>query len=157
MGDPGAAPDYPGRVIDRDDLGAWLDGPPVEEGYRKGSRLGLPAEGSGSVAPFGRRVLSLLVDWAICLLLSWALFDYSSLASLLLLAAQNVVLISLFGTTIGQLLLRVRVTPVQGRSPMILRALVRTALLLLVLPGVIWNRDLQPLHDVVAGTAVVRA
>ena len=44
-----------------------------------------------------------------------------------------------------------------GAKANILRALVRTALLLLVLPGVIWNRDLQPLHDVVAGTAVVRA
>ena len=50
---------------------------------------------------------------------------------------------------------RVRVVPVSGRSPMLLRAVVRTALMLLVLPAVVWNRDTQPLHDVVAGTAVV--
>jgi len=32
---------------------------------------------------------------------------------------------------------------------------VRTVLMLLLLPAVVWNRDAQPLHDVVAGTAVV--
>ena len=44
---------------------------------------------------------------------------------------------------------------VSGRSPMLLRAAVRTALMLLVLPAVVWNRDGQPLHDAAAGTAVV--
>ena len=34
-------------------------------------------------------------------------------------------------------------------------ALVRTVLMLLLLPAVVWNRDTQPLHDVVAGTAVI--
>ena len=42
-------------------------------------------------------------------------------------------------------------------DPVVLRAVIRTLLLLLVLPAVIWNRDRQPLHDAVAGTAVVRA
>jgi uncharacterized RDD family membrane protein YckC len=117
--------------------------------------LGLPAEGRGAVAPFWRRPLSLVVDWALCVGLSALLFGGDPLANLLLFAVLNVLFVTLFGATPGQFLLRVRVLSVSGRSPMLLRAVVRTALMLLVLPAVVWNRDSQPLHDVVAGTAVV--
>ncbi|MCG7308596.1 RDD family protein [Brachybacterium sp. ACRRE] len=143
-------------MIDRKDLGAWLEGPPVDEEYVPGSRLGLPAEGSGSVAPFGRRVLSLLIDWGLCLLVSQLAAKGDPMATLALFAAENIVLISLFGLTIGQFAMRLRVAPVSGRMPILVRAVLRTALLLLVAPGIIWNRDRQPLHDVAAATAVVR-
>jgi uncharacterized RDD family membrane protein YckC len=141
-------------VIDRKDLGSWMEGAPAETGYVKGSALGLPAEGRGAVAPFWRRPLSLVVDWALCVGLSALLFGGDPLANLLLFAVLNVLFVTLFGATPGQFLLRVRVLSVSGRSPMLLRAVVRTALMLLVLPAVVWNRDSQPLHDVVAGTAV---
>lgn len=142
-------------VIDRKDLGSWMDGAPNEEGYVKGSSLGLPAEGTGSVAPFWRRPLSLVVDWGLCLLVSALVFSGDPLANLILFVVVNVLFLSLFGATPGQFALRLRVMPVSGRSPMILRAAVRTALMLLLLPAVVWNRDSQPLHDVAAGTAVV--
>lgn len=144
-------------MIERKDLGSWMDGAPAEQGYVPGSALGLPAQGSGSAAPFGRRVLSLLLDWGLCVLVSELLLEGEPLATLLLFAATNVLLITVFGMTAAQAALRLRVVPVRGRTPLALRALVRTAALLLVLPGAIWNRDRQPLHDVVAGTAVVRA
>lgn len=142
-------------VIDRKDLGSWMDGAPAEEGYVKGSSLGLPPEGPGSVAPFWKRPLSLVVDWGLCMLVSALVFSGDALANLVLFVAVNVLFLSLFGATPGQFLLRLRVRPVSGRSPMLLRALVRTAMLLLLLPAVVWNRDTQPLHDVIAGTAVV--
>lgn len=142
-------------MIDRKDLGSWMDGPPADEGYVKGSSFGLPPEGPGSVAPFWRRPLTLLLDWGLCLLVSAVVFSGDALANLLLFVAVNVLFLSLFGATPGQFVLRLRVLPVSGRSPMVLRALVRTALMLLLLPAVVWNRDSQPLHDVVAGTAVV--
>ncbi|MEJ6543016.1 RDD family protein [Brachybacterium paraconglomeratum] len=142
-------------MIDRKDLGSWMDGPPGEAGYVKGSALGLPASGRGAVASFWRRPLSLIVDWGLCVGISALLFGGDPLANLILFAAVNVLFLTLFGVTPGQFLLRVRVVPVSGRSPMLLRAVVRTALMLLVLPAVVWNRDTQPLHDVVAGTAVV--
>jgi uncharacterized RDD family membrane protein YckC len=144
-------------VIERKDLGAWLDGAPQEEGYVKGSSLGLPADGPGSVAPFWRRPVSLLLDWGLCMLVSAFVFSGDALANLVLFVAVNVLFLSLFGATPGQFALRVRVLPVSGRSPMVLRAVVRTALMLLLLPAVVWNRDAQPLHDVAAGTAVVTA
>jgi uncharacterized RDD family membrane protein YckC len=143
-------------VIERKDLGAWLEGPPVDEEYVPGARLGLPADGPGSVAPFGRRLLSLLIDWALCLLVSHLFTGGDPLMTLGLFAIENVLLISLFGITIGQFAMRVRVTPVAGRTPVLLRAVIRTALILLVVPGIIWNRDRQPLQDVAASTAVVR-
>jgi uncharacterized RDD family membrane protein YckC len=143
-------------VIDRKDIGSWLEGPPAEsEDYVKGSALGLPPQGSGAVAPFWRRPLSLLVDWGLCLALSALLLGGDPLANLVLFVVLNVLFVTLFGATPGQFLLRVRVLSVSGRSPMLLRAVVRTALMLLLLPAVVWNRDGQPLHDVAAGTAVV--
>lgn len=142
--------------MQREDLGSWLEGAPADEGYVRGSSIGLPPSGPGSPAPFGRRVLGLLIDWGVCAGISWFAFDYDPLITLALFAVINVLLTSLFGLTLGQLLLRIHVVPVRGRSPMVLRAIVRTVLMLLVLPAVIWNRDGQPLHDVVAGTAVVR-
>ena len=146
---------YGSGVIDRKDLGSWMDGAPTEEGYVKGSSLGLPVQGTGSVAPFWRRPLSLVVDWGLCLLVSALVFSGDPLANLILFVVVNVLFLSLFGATPGQFALRLRVMPVSGRSPMILRAAVRTALMLLLLPAVVWNRDSQPLHDVAAGTAVV--
>ena len=143
-------------MIDRKDIGSWLEGPPAEDGdYVKGSALGLPPQGRGAVAPFWRRPLTLIVDWGLCLALSALLLGGDPLANLVLFVVLNVLFVTLFGATPGQFLLRVRVLSVSGRSPLLLRAVVRTALMLLLLPAVVWNRDGQPLHDVVAGTAVV--
>ena len=47
-------------------------------------------------------------------------------------------------------------TPTGSRPPGLLRALLRTALLCLVIPAVIWERGGRGLHDVAAGTAIVR-
>ncbi|MGP9536897.1 RDD family protein [Brachybacterium sp. AOP43-C2-M15] len=142
-------------MIDRKDLGSWMDGTPHEEDYVKGSALGLPAEGNGSVAPIWRRPVSLVIDWGLCLLLSALTMQGDPLANLALFVVVNVLFLTLFGATPGQFAMRVRVRPVRGRSPMLLRAVVRTLMILLLLPAVFWNRDAQPLHDVVAGTAVV--
>ncbi|NMA78721.1 MAG: RDD family protein [Actinomycetales bacterium] len=142
-------------MIERKDLGSWIDGAPHEEGYVKGSAIGLPADGPGAVAPFWRRPLSTVIDWALCMLISALFLEGDALANLLLFASMNVLFLTLFGATPGQFVLRLRVMPVRGRTPMIGRAVVRTALILLLLPAVIWNRDAQPLHDAAAGTAVV--
>ena len=144
-------------VIERKDLGSWIEGAPTPEGYVKGSGLGLPPEGQGSVAPFWRRPIALVVDWGLCLLISHFLFGGDALATLSLFALVNVLLLTLFGATPGQFATLVRVLPVRGRSPMVLRAVVRTLLMLLLLPAMVWTRDGQPLHDVAAGTAGVRA
>lgn len=143
-------------MIERKDLGSWLDGVPGDPEYVRGSAIGLPAEGPGSVAPVWRRLLTLGVDWGLCVAGAMLFFQYDGFAVMGGFVLLNVLFISLFGATPGQFVLRVRVLPVAGRRPMPVRALVRTGLMLLILPAVVWNRDAQPLHDVVAGTAVVR-
>jgi hypothetical protein len=152
----GTADGYSDGVIEREDLGTWIEGTPTEEGYVRGARWGLPADGPRSVAGSGRRLISLFVDWGLVSLLSYLFFDFSNGMTLVLFACVNLLLITLFGSTPGQFALRVQVTPVRGRIPMVLRAVIRTALLMLVVPGMIWNKDGQPLQDVAAGTAVVR-
>lgn len=144
-------------MIEREDLGSWIEGAPTPEGYVKGSGLGLPPEGQGSVAPFWRRPVSLCVDWGLCLGISTVFLGGDPLATLTLFVVVNVLFLSLFGATPGQFATLVRVLPVHGRSPMVLRAAVRTLLMLLLLPAMVWTRDGQPLHDLAAGTAVVRA
>lgn len=144
-------------MIERKDLGSWMEGVPGDPEYVRGSALGLPAEGSGAVAPVWRRPLTLIVDWSLSVAIAMLFFQYHELAVLGSFILINMLFISLFGATPGQFLLRVRVLPVRGRWPMPLRAAVRTLLVLLIIPAVVWNRDAQPLQDVVAGTAVVRA
>ncbi len=144
----------------REDMGSWLEGPPVGSGG-----LGLPTQGPGSRAGLGRRVLALLVDWVACSLISAAFFDYHPLATLGVFAAENLVLVMLLGSTLGHRLcdLRVRRLEVaQGKFPdRVLgvgpvRALVRTVLLCLVIPAVVWDSEGRGLHDRFAGTVITR-
>lgn len=137
-----------------------MDGPPEapgDQGHVKGSTWGLPASGPGSVAPVPLRLASYAIDWSVCALASALLTDRGIALVWPLFTGMSIVLLSLFGVTIGQFVLRLRVQPVAMRWPMPVRAVVRTVLLLLFIPTLIWNRDGQPLQDVVAGTAVVRA
>lgn len=144
-------------MIDREDLGSWIDGAPASGDHVRGSTWGLPAEGPGSVAPVGRRFLGYLIDWGVCAGLSALLADGRIVYVWPLFTAVSIVFLSLFGATIGQLVLGLRTMPIARRWPMPVRAIVRTALLLLLIPTLVWNRDGQPLQDVAAGTAVVRA
>lgn len=144
-------------MIDREDLGSWIEGAPADPAHVKGATWHLPSEGPGSVAPIGRRFLGYVIDWCLCAGASALLMDGSVRLVWPLFTVVSVVLLSLFGATIGQFVLGMRTVPVARRWPMPLRAVVRTALLLLLLPTLIWNRDGQPLQDVAAGTAVVRS
>ena len=66
------------------------------------------------------------------------------------------VLTALVGGSFGQLVLRVAVVRLDRRPVNLLVALLRTLLICLVVPPVIYNRDRRGLHDLVAGTITVR-
>lgn len=134
-----------------------MEGAPRDSSRTPGSAWGAPASGPGSVASVGRRFGSYAIDWALCAGLSMLLRDGSPTLVWPLFTALNVVMLSLFGATAGQFVLRVRVRPVTRRWPMVLRSVVRTLLLLLLIPALVTDRDGRPLHDVAAGTATVRA
>ena len=144
--------------------GAWLgDGRPDHAGY-PGERLGLPDSGSGSLAGYGRRLGALFVDWVVALLTvsfvaavaGWRLAP-GNLWPLAAFGVETWVLVALLGRTIGKVLLGLRVVRLDGRPVGPLWALVRTALLLAVVPALLWDRDYRGLHDKAAHTVVVRS
>lgn len=124
-----------------------------------GDQLGLPAGGPGAMAPFGRRILALLIDWAIASLISLTWFDYNMWVTLGIFVLIHVLLVGLLGVTIGKRLMRIQVVRLhQGRPASIPGphwALLRTVLLLLVIPPLVIDPDGRGAHDKVAGTVQV--
>ena len=158
----------------RADLGSWLSG--TGGAGEDGARGPLPAEGRGSRAGVGRRLVGVAVDWIASLAVSSALFPDPDavtggilrgypLATTGVFAVSTFVLVGLLGTTIGHRLTGIRVvrlvdvTP-EGTgtfpAPGLLPALVRTVLLALVIPAVVWDSSGRGLHDAAAGTVIVR-
>jgi uncharacterized RDD family membrane protein YckC len=121
-----------------------------------GERLGLPATGPGSIARIGRRLAALAIDWAAAVLISMAFFDYDSLATLTIFAIVQVLFIPTLGGSPGHRLVGLRVAAMGGGWVGLWRPLVRTALLVLVIPAVIWDPDQRGLHDKAAGTVLLR-
>lgn len=66
-------------------------------------------------------------------------------------------LTGLLGTTIGKRIFGLRVENPDGRAIGLPRALVRTALLCLVIPAVVMNDERRGLHDIAARSRVIRA
>ncbi|MFB9309956.1 putative RDD family membrane protein YckC [Agromyces hippuratus] len=125
-----------------------------------GERLGLPAEGRGSVARPGRRIAALLVDWASAMLISLLFTPYESAAytwvTPLVFAVLQIVFIPTIGGSLGHRLLGMRVIPLEGGWIGVRRPVVRTALLLIVIPALVWDSDQRGFHDKVAGTVLIR-
>jgi len=125
-----------------------------------GERFGLPEDGPRSVARFGRRLAAIAIDWAIAYGLSFVFFrekdgTANPWATLAVFAVLTLLFELFFNASIGHLVLRMRVVPIRGGSLAPWRPLVRTALLCLGIPALIWDRDQRGLHDRVAGTVLV--
>ncbi|WP_345363847.1 RDD family protein [Actinoallomurus liliacearum] len=149
----------------RRSIGSWIEGARaagVDLG-RPGERMGLPREGTGAVAGYGRRLGALVIDWLIALAIAAALAgalhvgpQTRSLLTLLVFGVMAWLLTGLVGTTLGKRLCGLRVVRLDGRPVGPFWALVRTVLLVLVVPALIWDRDYRGLHDRAANTVVVR-
>jgi uncharacterized RDD family membrane protein YckC len=129
-----------------------------------GERLGLPQQGRGAVAGWGRRAAALALDWFGSLMVVgafvgtdlWSGRGVVQWAPLVVFAAERWLLTSLTGGSAGQLLTRVRVVRAHGGRVGPGRALVRAVLVCLVIPPVVYNRDQRGLHDLAADTVAVR-
>jgi uncharacterized RDD family membrane protein YckC len=154
-------------VDNRQAIGSWLSGPraAIEEagadlGYR-GEQLGLPEEGPGSIARPGRRIGALAVDWALCLLIAYGLITdgYEQATgnwALLIFFVLSVLTVGTVGFTPGKRLFGLRVLDLGTGRPSPARALLRSVLLCVALPALIWDRDGRGLHDRLARTVEVR-
>jgi len=120
-----------------------------------GEWFGLPEDGPRSVAGMGRRVVALLIDWAVCTLIAVALF-HDQYWTLVVFAVQDYLLTALAGITLGKRLAGIRVARLDGKPVGLLWGLVRTVLLLTVIPPLVTDHDLRGLHDRAANTIVIR-
>ncbi|WP_335984120.1 MULTISPECIES: RDD family protein [Streptomycetaceae] len=151
----------------REVVGSWLSGPRaaaeqmgVEFGYR-GERLGLPEDGPGSIASVGRRIAAIFIDWVLCVLIAYGLIAHRDVHSannwaLAVFGAVSLIGLSLVGGTPGKMITRLRVVGLDGRRLSPLAAVIRTVLLLLVIPALVWDRDTRGLHDKAAKAVQVR-
>ena len=128
---------------------------PTEEQRWPGERLGLPESGPRSIARLGRRLGALVIDWGLSVVVSVAFFQYDALATLAIFATTQVLFLVFVNGSIGHVVFRMRVVPLAGGWIGVWRPLVRTLLLCLVIPAVVWDRDQRGLHDKVAGTVLV--
>ncbi|HET7304907.1 MAG TPA: RDD family protein [Segeticoccus sp.] len=133
-----------------------------ELGAYPGQRLGMPEHGRGSVARLGRRVAALVIDWLLCELIAFAFLGFrpgsgtGSWIPLVVFAVENLLLVGTWGSTVGHRLLGMRVIRMDGLPAGPVPGLVRTVLLCLLVPALIWDRDNRGLHDKAAGTVLIR-
>ncbi|MFI0444899.1 RDD family protein [Actinomadura sp. 6N118] len=142
----------------------WLGGARAagaDLGY-PGERLGLPKEGSGAVAGYGRRIVALLIDLLVAALIGAFLanvLDWSpgtrSLANTGIFALQAWLLTATLGMTIGKRLTGIRVIRLDGKPVGLGWSLARTFLLVLIIPAMIWDRDYRGMHDRASNTIVI--
>lgn len=166
----------------REDLGSWLEGTPAGGAEQRGSSLGLPAQGPGSRATLGRRVAGVALDWTLCMAVSAAFFPADRpavlpilggdpMATLVIFALTTTVLVGFLGHSIGHRLLGLQVVRLADlptrrtgsaadaeglRPPGLLTGAVRTVLLCLAVPAVVWDSSGRGMHDVAARTVLVR-
>jgi uncharacterized RDD family membrane protein YckC len=162
---------YAVLVVDRKDFGSWLEGPRArtqQTGEWRGRALGLPPEGPGSIAGFGRRLVGVLIDWAIATIIARGLFGVplpfsdppatgaQNFIVLGIFGVMHLLLVGTLGTTIGHRVMGLQVRSLTGGRVLLMQALARTFLLCLFVPAVIWDRDGRGLHDKVPNTVIVR-
>ena len=121
-----------------------------------------------SVAPLGRRLAALIVDWVLCELIVSGITRHNLFAggdahyvtalygTLALFAAEVYLLTAISGLTVGKRLLGLRTIRTDGSNPGFRWAALRTLLLVCVIPACLSDRDLRGLHDRAADTIVVR-
>ena len=122
-----------------------------------GERLGLPAVGSRSVARAGRRLAALAIDWALAIAVSTLFFDYNGFATTLVFVGMQIIFIPTIGGSIGHRLLGLRVIALRGGWIGLWRPVVRSVLLGIVVPALVWDSDQRGFHDKIAGTILIRA
>lgn len=138
----------------------------LEPSLWPGERLGLPETGKLSIARIGRRIGAIMVDWVIATLVAQGvarMIDADNVAALvptvtlIVFAVLQMIFIPLIGGSLGHRIFGLRLIKLGGGWIGAWRPALRTLLLLLVIPVVVWDSDQRGFHDKIAGTALVIA
>ena len=133
-----------------------------------GERLGLPQQGPGSIGRIGRRIGALLIDYTAATIIAMGFLGYNpwefpsvagwrQFAPMMVFALLQILFIPTAGGSPGHRIVGMKVERLGGGWSGIWRPIVRTLLLILVIPAVIWDADQRGLHDKLAGTVLIRA
>lgn len=122
-----------------------------------------PAAGALEAAGLGRRFAAICIDWFVSLAVAVLLFRQaaygsleSSVATLLVFATEVIVFTWLISASFGQRLLGMSVVRVDGGRLSLWRIIVRTVLICLVIPAVVYDSSGRGLHDRAVGSIVIR-
>jgi uncharacterized RDD family membrane protein YckC len=146
------------------EVGGWLSGPPIPSEHVAGVRLGFPADGPGSVASTGARIGAFIIDAIVANLLAGIPYIFGvrytpNSRTFIVLGAfllMELLLDASYGQTLGKRILGIRVIRVDGNGLASFPWLIlRTLLLGVLVPAVVWDRNRRGLHDKAAGTVVV--
>ena len=123
-----------------------------------------PRDLPGEVAGLGRRVAAIALDWFASILLSRVVFGQftygspeSSFAILMIFIAEVVIFTWLMSASFGQRLLGISVVRMDGGKLPLWRVFVRTLLICLIIPAVVYDNTGRGLHDRAVGSVVIRA
>jgi uncharacterized RDD family membrane protein YckC len=116
----------------------------------------MPERGPGSIARAGRRIVALLIDWGIATGISYLFFRGNDWVTLLAFVVLQILFIPTIGGSIGHRIMGLRVVALAGGWIGFWRPALRSVLLAIVIPAVIWDSDQRGFHDKIAGTVVMR-
>jgi uncharacterized RDD family membrane protein YckC len=97
-----------------------------------------------------------VIDWLPCAVAAQLLTSNPAFSALALFAAVTAVSIGIAGRTPGHAVAGLRVAFLDGRRVGFGAGVIRTVLLCLVIPPMVYNADGRGLHDRAAGTVVLR-
>ena len=114
-------------------------------------------------ASWGRRVLALLVDWFACSGVAVMLVGPDAVRGggpdvavpILVLVLESALFTAFMGGSFGQLATRLRVVRADGSRLDLGRALLRSVMIALVIPPLVFRPDGRGLHDLTVGSYVV--
>ncbi len=128
----------------------------------------MPQTGTGSIARPGRRIGALLIDYLAATIIATGFLGYDQFAlpaeagltmfaPMAVFALLQILFIPTAGGSPGHRILGMRVVRLGGGWVGIWRPIVRTLLIIVVIPAVIWDADQRGIHDKVTGLVLIRA
>lgn len=128
----------------------------------------MPQTGTGSIARPGRRIGALLIDYIAATIIATGFLGYDQFAlpaeagltmfaPMGVFALLQILFIPTAGGSPGHRILGMRVVRLGGGWVGVWRPIVRTLLIVVVIPAVIWDTDQRGVHDKVTGLVLIRA